>query len=213
MPNKQVYNQPAENLKVIIYGQDNNNPAGIDRSGNLLITGFISLTSLGPVNLNGLTIGTAIISNTLSVSIPTTVSVSVVNTPSISGTLSLSGNPTFMIGGLGFTQQITTISVNTALISLGTITTPAINVGSLSKYGYYIQTPSSIGQAISVAQQVSYTTTDSSFVNAPEGALSIAVGGAGLVSGKYMQYSRLRISGLGVVTAGGSITAIFQGQV
>lgn len=55
MPNKQVYNQPAENLKVIIYGQDNNNPAGIDRSGNLLITGFISLTSLGPVNLNGLT--------------------------------------------------------------------------------------------------------------------------------------------------------------
>lgn len=213
MPNKQVYNQPSDNLKVTIYGQNPKNTASIDQTGNLLITGLLSVTSSSPVNVSGATIGTAVISNTMSVSIPGTISVCVVNTPSVRGTLSLTGNPTFILGGLGFTQQITAIPVNAALIGLGSITTPAINVGSLTKYGYYVQTPASILSAVNVVQQVSYTTTNNTFVNAPEGIISIAAGGSTLVTGKYMQYSRLLISGLGAGTAGGAITSIFQGQV
>lgn len=190
MPNRNVFNDVAENLKIQIYGDEVGVLLNVDEQGNVVITGSLGISVTTPLNITG-TVGF-----------------------SDEAVVGITGQPTVIMGGRKFTEIVQTTSINLTSTGVTSIYTDGIDVLEYSKYSYYVSPSITNISSITVQSQIATTNLSGSFINSPLSPVTISNNNAKLANVETcMQYSRLELlMNPSVIPATGIISIIFQGN-
>ena len=205
MPNRILFNDTAENMQVQVFGSNEGDiqPLKVDASGNLLVNGTIA----GQVTIDTTTIPLNVAATEAlpvkvegDVTIDTTTPLNVVASADAPLPVMVAKRETVSVGPDNFTGNGTDVM------------TAAEDVLALSDYTYFIRHEGLLGAApIKVQVQISPDKdNDALWVNSPDVAVEIPVGGNGVVVSEfYLQYIRLLITDL---VNDSTATVYFQGQ-
>lgn len=193
MPNNLVFNNVAEQLKTQLYASNGTTVEAmkIDANGNLLVAGTVSVGNTVAVT-GTVNVGTVTVTGTVSVgTVTVTGTVDVGNTVTVTGTVSVgtvtvTGTVSSITSGVVFTATSTTITTGT-----GTAAVLQEDTSQQQMYSYYIKNNDPTN-AVTVALQVSPTSTPAYFIDDGTGKVTISANSSKILTLQYyLNYTRL----------------------